>query len=71
MDDQIRTFTEAEFCKQVKISRTTAWQLRKTGKLSFCRIGAKIIYTQEHIQQFLAAYERPAIIGKPSHKRAK
>lgn len=54
------TFTEAEFCKVVGISRTTAWNLRRKGKLQHCRVGAKILYTQQHIEHFVFTHQRPA-----------
>ena len=53
------TFTEAEFCRAVGISRTTAWNLRRKGKLQYCRVGSKILYTQEHINQFIFVHQRP------------
>jgi hypothetical protein len=53
------TFTEAEFCKVVGISRTTAWNLRRKGRLQHCRVGAKILYTQQHIENFVSTHQRP------------
>jgi Helix-turn-helix domain len=60
------TFTEAEFCRRVGISRTTAWNLRRKGKLQHCRVGAKILYTQEHLDHFISAHQRPL----PDFKRS-
>lgn len=57
------TFTEAEFCRIVGISRTTAWNLRCNGKLPFCRVGSKILYTPKHIEQFLTSHERPVVMS--------
>jgi hypothetical protein len=59
MSEVSSTMTEAEFCKAANISRTLAWQLRKQGKLPHARIGGKILYTPEHLQQFIAAHEQP------------
>ncbi len=53
------TMTEAEFCREANISRTFAWQLRSQGKLPHVRIGSKILYTQSHLQRFIAAHEQP------------
>ena len=50
--------TETEFCHSVGISRTSAWRLRKAKQLPFCRIGAKILYTPEHVKPFLAIHEQ-------------
>lgn len=58
------TFTEKEFCKQVGISRVTAWRLRESGKLPHCRIGNKILYTSEQIKQFLETHSNPVSINK-------
>lgn len=52
-------FTESEFCKEVNISRVTAWRLRNEGKLPYCKVGSKILYTLEHIAQFLKNFEHP------------
>lgn len=54
------TMTEAEFCKRANISRTLAWQLRKQGKLPHARVGSKILYTPDHLAQFIAAHEQPS-----------
>lgn len=57
MEETKQTMTEAEFCHRVGISRTTAWQLRKRGKLPYYRLGAKIMYGQEHVREFLESIE--------------
>lgn len=53
------TLTEKEFCEVVGISRVTAWQLRKAGKLPHARIGSRVLYTPAHIQRFITAHEQP------------
>lgn len=53
------TLTEAELCKVIGISRTTARNLRRKGKLQYCRVGAKILYTQQHIENFVSTHQRP------------
>lgn len=52
------TLNESEFCRSVGISRTKAWDLRKSGKLSYCKVGTRILYKPEHIEQFLTAHEK-------------
>jgi len=52
------TLTEAEFCKAVGISRTTAWRMREAGKLAYCRIGDKVLYLPRHVEEFLNNCER-------------
>lgn len=54
------TLSEAEFCKAVGISRTTAWRQRNAGKLPHCRIGDKILYLPRHVEEFLTSCECPA-----------
>lgn len=54
------TLSEEEFCEIVGISRTTAWRQRNAGKLPHCRIGDKVVYLPRHVDEFLAACERPA-----------
>ena len=54
------TMTEREFAARVGISRITAWRLRNSGKLPFCRVGNKVLYLERHIEEFLlAAEQRP------------
>ena len=38
------TLTEKEFCQRVGISRMTAYRMREAGKLSYCRVGDKVLY---------------------------
>ena len=52
------TLTEQEFCKAVGISRVTAWRLRLPGKLSYCRVGNKVLYLPRHMDEFLTLCER-------------
>ncbi|MBA2526533.1 MAG: helix-turn-helix domain-containing protein [Pyrinomonadaceae bacterium] len=52
------TLTEAEFCRLVGISKTTAWARRKDGTLPHCRTGHRVLYLPEHVTQFLASSER-------------
>jgi hypothetical protein len=57
------TLTEAEFCKAVGISRTTAWRLRNARpcKLSHLKIGSKILYRNpQHIDEFVSRVEKRA-----------
>ena len=56
--DERVTMSEAEFCKCVGISRTTAWRLRNAGKLPHCRIGDKVIYLPRHVDEFLTNCEQ-------------
>lgn len=68
--DEKQTMSEAEFCRAVGISRTTAWQLRKQGRLPYYRLGAKILYSQEHVREFLTSIERKAVRPRPGRRQA-
>lgn len=58
-DKARRTLTEAEFCREVGISRTTAWEYRRNGLLPYCKIARKILYKNpEHVEAFLRNIER-------------
>lgn len=52
--------SETEFCKAIGISRMTAFRLREAGKLSYCKIGNRILYLPRHVTEFLEAHERRA-----------
>jgi excisionase family DNA binding protein len=52
------TLTEDEFCEKVGISRMTAYRLRQKGQIVFCRVGIKILYLPEHVEQFLKSREK-------------
>jgi hypothetical protein len=45
-------YTEAEFCKMVGISRSTAYRMRRNGELSCNLVGCCLCYTAEHIREF-------------------
>jgi excisionase family DNA binding protein len=52
------TFSEDEFCKRIGISKTTARELRRKGKLKFMQIGRRVLYTPDHVSEFLQSNER-------------
>jgi excisionase family DNA binding protein len=54
------TLTEKQFCEKVGISRMTAYRLREAGKLSYCRVGDKVLYLPRHVDEFLASVEMRA-----------
>lgn len=60
MDTSNSVLTETEFCKLVRLSRTTLWQLRKQGKLPHCRVGSKILYRREHADELMRSLETTA-----------
>ncbi|MFN7946543.1 MAG: helix-turn-helix domain-containing protein [Blastocatellia bacterium] len=54
---QTIALTEQEFCNTVRISRVTAWRLRRAGKLPHARVGRRILFTPDHIERFLRSME--------------
>jgi excisionase family DNA binding protein len=40
------------------IGRTTLWKAINKGKLRHFRVGRRILFSPEHLQDFLKAYER-------------
>ncbi|MBI3649992.1 MAG: helix-turn-helix domain-containing protein [Acidobacteria bacterium] len=58
-----KIFNENEVCRWLKISRVTAWRLRAAGLLGYYRIGKKIAYGHNHVNEFLANCEEK---GEPS-----
>jgi len=70
MADAKQTMSEAEFCRVVGISRTTAWQLRKQGRLPYYRLGAKILYSPEHVTEFLTSIERKALVQRKRRRQS-
>jgi len=53
-----QTFSEDEFCKRVGISKTTAREYRRKGKLKFTQIGRRVLYTQDQVAEFLQSNEK-------------
>jgi excisionase family DNA binding protein len=52
------TLTEKEFARAVGISLTTCWALRKKNKLAHYKVGRRILYSPDHVMQFLASVEQ-------------
>lgn len=58
MDKGKATMSEREFAKAVGLSRVTIWRLRLKGLVPHYQIGSRILYSQQHIDQFLKAHEK-------------
>lgn len=52
------TMTEKQFAHAVGISVTTCWSLRKKKKLPHFKVGRRILYSPDHVAQFLASVEQ-------------
>lgn len=53
--------TEREVLQYLKISRTTAWKLRKSGRLRAYRIGNALRYSDSDIAQFLSELQQNSL----------
>lgn len=53
-------FTPKQLAEKGVLSLVTQWSERDKGRLKFCQIGRKILYTQAHITDYLALCEREA-----------
>lgn len=53
--------TEREVLQYLKISRTTAYKLRKSGRLRAYRIGNTLRYSDSDIAQFLSELEQDSL----------
>ena len=51
------TLSETEFAKAVGLSRKTIFKLRTQGKIRHCKVGVRILYLPEHVQEFLKSIE--------------
>jgi hypothetical protein len=49
-----RNFTEPEAAKHLKVSRITLQRRRLAGEIAFFRIGARVVYSTAHLDDFLA-----------------
>lgn len=61
---EINLLSEPEAAKRCGISRITLLRARKAGKIGFYRIGTRVLFSQAHIEEFLASVEE----GKKTRK---
>lgn len=60
MNSNDKLWTEAELAAHLQVSEATVVRERKRGKLKFTRIGTKIRFTEEQIQEYLKDQEGSA-----------
>jgi len=53
-------YSEMELARRLGVSRITILRARQRGELGFYRIGARVVYADHHVQEFLAERERRA-----------
>lgn len=58
-EQSLRTpLTTAEVTKRYHLSRTTLWKMRTRGELKSVRIGRKVLFLPEHLDELLRRHER-------------
>jgi hypothetical protein len=50
-------FTPKQLAECGVLSLVTQWKEREKGRLKYCRIGRKILYSEKHISDYLALCE--------------
>lgn len=60
METQPLAFTVPEAARLLSISRTTAYDLAKAGKLRLCKIGTRTVITGNELRRFVAEVEATA-----------
>lgn len=51
-------YSPKELAEKGIISLVFQWQMRKEGKLSYYKLGSKILYSEKHLQDFFALCEQ-------------
>jgi excisionase family DNA binding protein len=54
----VETLTETAAAQVLGVARITLQRLRKRGEISHFRIGARVLYSPEHLKDYLADVER-------------
>jgi excisionase family DNA binding protein len=50
--------SEKQAAKRLGVARITLLRARKAGRIRFFRIGTRVLYGDEHLQEFLTTCER-------------
>jgi excisionase family DNA binding protein len=58
MNTEAETLTESEAARMLGVSKITLQRLRNRGEISHFRIGARVLYSPEHLKDYLADVER-------------
>ena len=60
-NDLPKLFTDEGVSDQLGISQMTLWRARRRGRLSYRRIGGRIYYTLQDIEEYLERQKQPAV----------
>lgn len=58
INTEAETLTESAAAQMLGVSKITLQRLRNRGEISHFRIGARVLYSPEHLKDYLAAVER-------------
>jgi excisionase family DNA binding protein len=66
MSEKIQTseptlLNETEAARFLNVSRQTLLRLRKAGKVGYYRIARRVLYGQEHLEEFLASANQEGV----------
>ncbi len=64
MDESKQIYTDKEASDFLRISQTTLWRERKSGKITFRRVASKIVYLREDLDAYLNRNRRDAIASR-------
>jgi excisionase family DNA binding protein len=64
LNEGTNLLSEPEAAKRCGVCRITLLRARKAGKIRFYRIGTRVLFSQAHIEEFLASVEE----GKKTRK---
>jgi len=53
----LKPYTEEDFTAMFGLAKRTQQNYRKAGKLRCIKLGEKVLYTHEHIQEFIELHE--------------
>lgn len=71
LDRESINLTAEQVCKQVGISRPTLSRLCRAGKIGFFRIGVRVLFSPEHVSDFLQSVEqKPSEVSLRKRVRA-
>lgn len=58
MSAEVETLTESAAARMLGVSKITLQRLRNRGEISHFRIGARVLYSPQHLKDYLADVER-------------
>lgn len=53
-----KLYSEREAAAKLGVSRITLLRMRQAKKISFFRIGTRVLYSEDHLRAFLSSCER-------------